>query len=132
MVNSVSGKVRGQKICIYCLKRPRKITGDHFIPKILGGAKESNIVPCCLKCNKHKGDSLPEDWCTSEQMERVKEYLGHLPSSKKPKLIAKNLEKESKKRFQESERGELWLGCPRMEYLMRGNKMIKKLRVKII
>lgn len=38
---------------------PRGWTRDHFIPVVLGGQTNHNIVLAHLKCNTRKGDALP-------------------------------------------------------------------------
>ena len=52
--------------CFYCGKKLRrtkhgdwsddKYTLDHVIPRAKGGDKK---VPCCLACNRRKGDRMP-------------------------------------------------------------------------
>ncbi len=45
--------------CAYCGKKPSngdKLTRDHVIPIVAGGADDSsNIVPACKPCNEEKG-----------------------------------------------------------------------------
>lgn len=49
------------KSCAYC-KTPlteENITVDHIIPKSKNGSEDTeNLAPCCLSCNRKKGDSL--------------------------------------------------------------------------
>ncbi len=41
--------------CVYCGKRPKKLTIEHVIPLAKGGPHTiSNIVPACWPCNKAK------------------------------------------------------------------------------
>lgn len=49
--------------CFYCNHRvdDMTVTRDHFLPKAMGGRQRDNLVPCCLGCNRRKGDRLPTD-----------------------------------------------------------------------
>ena len=41
--------------CAYCGHRESKLTMDHIVPLISGGAHDiSNVVPACLDCNCKK------------------------------------------------------------------------------
>ena len=45
--------------CQYCGHRfpPGELTYDHVVPRSLGGQTDwSNIVTCCIACNRHKGE----------------------------------------------------------------------------
>lgn len=43
--------------CGYCLKRTRRLTKDHMLPRARGGETHiDNIVPACYKCNQKKQD----------------------------------------------------------------------------
>lgn len=56
---------RDLKKCFYCGKKLKfhQITLDHYIPVSKGGTNDIfNLVTCCKRCNKLKGDSLPEDY----------------------------------------------------------------------
>ena len=45
--------------CAYCKKRSNRLTVDHIIPLIKGGANSiDNIVPACGRCNSRKRDKL--------------------------------------------------------------------------
>lgn len=49
--------------CQYCGKRPplSELTYDHVVPRALGGPTDwTNIVTCCIACNRHKGGKLLE------------------------------------------------------------------------
>ena len=49
--------------CQYCGRResPQGLTYDHIIPRALGGKTEwTNIVTCCIPCNRQKGGRTPE------------------------------------------------------------------------
>lgn len=66
--------------CVYCEREMGDVTMtiDHFIPVSAGGRTEySNLVSCCLHCNRDKADSLPETWCRPEVMDRIKAVLKH-------------------------------------------------------
>lgn len=46
--------------CVYCHKKPAKLTQDHIIPLRNGGQHTlSNIVPACHACNSKKGIRPP-------------------------------------------------------------------------
>jgi len=56
---------RDQCQCGWCGKQLRysDVTLDHIIPTSKGGlTKWENIVSCCARCNRIKGDQLPEKW----------------------------------------------------------------------
>jgi hypothetical protein len=56
---------RDNKRCYYCGKTLKfnQTTLDHFIPLSKGGTDDIfNIVTCCKKCNKIKGDNLPDNY----------------------------------------------------------------------
>lgn len=49
--------------CIYCLKKPPRLTMDHFIPLSKGGEHTaSNIVPACHLCNSRKTNIDPQEF----------------------------------------------------------------------
>ncbi|MDY6972406.1 MAG: HNH endonuclease [Thermodesulfobacteriota bacterium] len=55
---------RDQYRCQYCGKQfsSEELTYDHVIPKSRGGkTKWSNIVTCCIQCNRKKGGSVPAE-----------------------------------------------------------------------
>lgn len=42
--------------CVYCRKKPSRLTKDHLTPLSKGGSHtKSNIVPACGSCNSRKG-----------------------------------------------------------------------------
>ncbi len=50
--------------CQYCGQKfsSEELTYDHVIPKSRGGRTEwSNIVTCCVDCNRKKGGKTPEE-----------------------------------------------------------------------
>lgn len=50
--------------CQYCGHRPpsQELTCDHVIPRSRGGRTEwSNIVTCCVPCNRRKGGRTPSE-----------------------------------------------------------------------
>jgi 5-methylcytosine-specific restriction endonuclease McrA len=50
--------------CQYCNKRHpvEELTCDHVIPRSRGGGTTwTNIVTCCVKCNRKKGGRTPEE-----------------------------------------------------------------------
>jgi 5-methylcytosine-specific restriction endonuclease McrA len=49
--------------CQYCGEKlpPADLTYDHVVPRALGGATDwTNIVTCCIPCNRRKGGKLLE------------------------------------------------------------------------
>jgi len=55
---------RDNYVCQYCSIHLEKnqCTVDHVLPRSRGGKHEwSNVVTCCLKCNRKKGDRTPEE-----------------------------------------------------------------------
>ncbi len=55
---------RDEFCCQYCGKRlpPEDLTYDHVIPKSRGGKTMwTNIVTCCVDCNRKKGGRTPEE-----------------------------------------------------------------------
>ena len=72
-------EIRDKGKCQYCGKKLSKSekTIDHVIPKSRGGENSwENVVLCCKKCNKKKGDKTPEE-----------ANMKLLNKPKKPKLI---------------------------------------------
>ena len=54
--------IRDDYKCQYCGKRltPDQLTWDHVLPRARGGKTEwTNIVTCCIKCNRKKGGRIP-------------------------------------------------------------------------
>lgn len=49
--------------CFYCrvALHVDSVTRDHFIPKSRGGKGRTNLVPCCIECNRDKGNRIPSD-----------------------------------------------------------------------
>jgi 5-methylcytosine-specific restriction endonuclease McrA len=46
--------------CVYCGRKMQRLTMDHIIPLVHGGAHTwSNIVPACKSCNSSKRDRAP-------------------------------------------------------------------------
>lgn len=53
-------KERFNNCCIYCGKKSKKLSRDHFIPLAAGGKHEKeNIVPACMDCNLRKNKHDP-------------------------------------------------------------------------
>jgi 5-methylcytosine-specific restriction endonuclease McrA len=55
---------RDQYRCQYCGKEPpvSELTCDHVMPRSRGGRTEwSNIVTCCIPCNRRKGGRTPAE-----------------------------------------------------------------------
>jgi 5-methylcytosine-specific restriction endonuclease McrA len=57
--------VRDRNTCQYCSKRihHEDATLDHVMPQSRGGKNTwENLVACCRKCNRDKGNRTPEEW----------------------------------------------------------------------
>jgi hypothetical protein len=55
---------RDNNICQYCSKELDTSTAtiDHILPRSKGGIHEwTNVVACCLRCNRKKGDRTPQE-----------------------------------------------------------------------
>ena len=78
-------EIRDNNTCQYCgkkLSRHNK-TIDHVIPKSKGGQNTwENVVLCCRKCNRKKGDKTPEE-----------ANMKLINKPKKPKLIEMMIKK---------------------------------------
>lgn len=60
-------KTRHGGRCIYCGKKPDRLTMDHFVPLAKGGAHDpSNIVPACRSCNSRKRDLAPQEFALAK------------------------------------------------------------------
>ena len=69
-----------QHKCAYCGSLTN-LTQDHFIPLNKGGQTSfGNLIPSCLHCNSSKGDKMPDNWCTAEQLSCVLGILSKLQS----------------------------------------------------
>lgn len=46
--------------CVYCGKKPKRLTQEHITPLSKGGSHTfSNVVPACRSCNSRKKDRAP-------------------------------------------------------------------------
>lgn len=56
---------RDNRQCFYC-KKPlefNQLTFDHYLPRSRKGTMDVfNLVICCKRCNKMKGNRIPEDY----------------------------------------------------------------------
>lgn len=55
---------RDKNRCQYCGREfpPEQLTYDHVVPKYRGGKTEwTNIVTCCISCNRRKGGRTPKE-----------------------------------------------------------------------
>ena len=58
--------VRDRGICLWCNRRPQKLTLDHLIPHCEGGSnKHTNLVTACLFCNSARGSKSVEVFASS-------------------------------------------------------------------
>jgi len=67
---------RDNYVCQYCEIKldTETATVDHVLPRCRGGKHEwNNVVTCCLKCNRKKGDKTPSE--------------ANMPLSKTPKPL---------------------------------------------
>lgn len=69
--------------CIYCKEKIElsDLSLDHITPWIFFGSNSStNLITCCLSCNKEKGNTLIHDWLqqikapssTSQKIQEIK------------------------------------------------------------
>lgn len=62
--------------CRYCGANSVPLTVDHLITWETGGPSiEENLVACCRKCNKSRGDMPYEEWLESSYYKRVSANL---------------------------------------------------------
>lgn len=62
--------------CRYCGKDDVPLTVDHLVLWEEGGPSiPENLVACCRKCNKARGNMLFEDWLASDYCRKVGENL---------------------------------------------------------
>lgn len=55
---------RDRYLCQYCGKKinPKELTLDHIMPESRGGSYSwSNLVSCCVSCNRKKANMTPEE-----------------------------------------------------------------------
>ena len=53
---------RDKNTCVYCGKKPHKLTIDHVVPKAQGGKTSyENCVAACFDCNVTKNNRTPEE-----------------------------------------------------------------------
>lgn len=67
--------------CVYCKKRPQKLTADHFIPVVspkFPGTIRSNIVPACASCNSSKREKDPFEWANRDVLDEILAYFGEV------------------------------------------------------
>jgi len=58
--------------CRYCGRQDVPLTVDHLVLWEEGGPSiEENLVACCRKCNKARGNTQYEDWLRSPYYKRV-------------------------------------------------------------
>lgn len=64
--------------CFYCrcALAPQHVTMDHLVPLCRGGtSRESNLVPCCLRCNGKKGPLTAEEYFRVAHDDRARKRL---------------------------------------------------------
>ena len=67
---------RDNYTCRYCGRNDIPLTVDHLILWEDGGPSiEANLVACCRKCNKVRGNMRYKDWLKSRQYESVSKNL---------------------------------------------------------
>lgn len=61
---------RDEYRCMYCGVRGQPLTCDHFVPMERGGQDDvSNLLACCRRCNKEKGDRDPKRFCEKKGLD---------------------------------------------------------------
>jgi 5-methylcytosine-specific restriction endonuclease McrA len=67
---------RDEYTCRYCGKDDVPLTVDHLVLWEKGGPTiEDNLVACCKKCNKKRGNMKYEDWLVSDYYKKVSKNL---------------------------------------------------------
>lgn len=62
--------------CRYCGRDNRPLTVDHLVTWEEGGPSiEENLVSCCRKCNKTRGNTPYEEWLNSSRYSEVSNDL---------------------------------------------------------
>ena len=62
--------------CRYCFRSDVPLTADHLVLYEDGGPfTEANLVTCCKKCNKKRGNIKYKDWIESDYYKKVSQNL---------------------------------------------------------
>lgn len=63
------------KFCLVC-GLTDKLTVDHIVPRVKGGAVKAkeNLMFLCEKCNSNKSDKMPADWLRTITPKTVKKF----------------------------------------------------------
>lgn len=74
--------------CRYCGIDNVPLTVDHIITWETGGAShESNLVTCCKKCNKKRGNTLYENWLKTKYYTEKSAFLTENIRKKNEELV---------------------------------------------
>ncbi len=73
-------QMKGRNICGYCKKEKeiKKMTLDHMYPQDLGGPTiTNNLIPCCKKCNRIKGNLTAKEFreYSKKKQDKKTQYL---------------------------------------------------------
>ena len=110
--NRISRKTKDRIIldanltCEYCQEQKNKteLVVDHFIPLKNGGDNsDSNLICCCIRCNSHKTDIMPDVFLEKPHnflnpSEKIKSLIGafkDLKAYNNPLLGAKDKDKDT-------------------------------------
>lgn len=64
-------RLTGNEVCTYCGVKLTAYTAtlDHVVPLSRGGSDSpSNLVWCCRKCNRSKGNQLVSEWYDNDNI----------------------------------------------------------------
>lgn len=68
-------KEKWNNTCAYCGSKSEELSIDHIIPQMKGGNDHiTNVVCCCVKCNRAKGHEQWEHWFTRQKFFTTERY----------------------------------------------------------
>lgn len=71
--NSIKDKWNHQ--CAYCGTKTEELSIDHIVPRCQGGNDHiTNVLCCCVKCNRSKAHEQWEQWFTKQKFFTVERY----------------------------------------------------------
>lgn len=78
---------RGEVKCWYCGDLAQ--TGDHVVPKALGGKNGwANVVPACKQCNEDKNHMTLEEYRAVRKARFLQTYVHIFPQGSLPSIAA--------------------------------------------
>lgn len=68
-------KERWNNRCAYCGSKSKQLSLDHIVPQCNGGNDHiTNIVCCCVTCNRDKGHEQWEQWYSRQKFFTKERY----------------------------------------------------------